>query len=66
MDLVSPRVRLPLVELSSASRAEIDAVLARVSEKHPGYLIEKLARRDRTAGQPIIQSRPQRKFEVVS
>ena len=66
MDLVSPRVRLPLVELSRASRAEIDAVLARVSEKHPGYLIEKLARRDRTAGQPIIQSRPQRKFEVVS
>ena len=50
MDLVSPRVRLPLVELSSESRAEIDAVLARVSEKYPGYLIGKLARRDQTAG----------------
>ncbi len=66
MDLASPRVRLPLVELKSETRAEIDAVLARVSEKHPGYFIGKLARRDRTAGQPIIQSRPQRKFEVVS
>ena len=66
MDLVSPRVRLPLVELSSESRAEIDAVLARVSEKYPGYLIGKLARRDQTAAQPIIQGRPQRKFAVVS
>jgi 4-hydroxy-tetrahydrodipicolinate synthase len=66
MDLVSPRVRLPLVELSSESRAEVDAVLARVSEKHPGYLIGKLARRDQTAGQAIIQGRPHRKFEVVS
>ena len=66
MDLVSPRVRLPLVELSSESRAEIDAVLARVSEKYPGYLIGKLARRDQTAGQAIIQGRPHRKFAVVS
>jgi 4-hydroxy-tetrahydrodipicolinate synthase len=66
MDLCSPRVRLPLVELSSESRAEVDAVLARVSEKHPGYLIGKLARRDQTAGQAIIQGRPHRKFEVVS
>ena len=66
MDLVSPRVRLPLVELKSESRAEIDAVLARVCEKYPGYLIGKLARRDQTswsAGQP---GRPQRKFAVVS
>jgi dihydrodipicolinate synthase/N-acetylneuraminate lyase len=66
MDLVSPRVRLPLVELSSESRAEIDAVLARVSEKYPGYLIGKLATRDQTAGQAIIQGRPHRKFAVVS
>ena len=66
MDLVLPRVRLPLVELGSESRAEIDAVLARVSEKYPGYLIGKLARRDQTADQPIIQSRLHRKFAVVS
>ena len=66
MDLVSPWVRLPLVELGGESRAEIDAVLARVSEKYPGYLIGKLARRDQTADQPIIQSRLHRKFAVVS
>ena len=49
LSLVSPRVRLPLVELSSESRAEIDAVRARVCEKHPGYLIGKLASRDQSA-----------------
>jgi 4-hydroxy-tetrahydrodipicolinate synthase len=63
MDLVLPRVRLPLVELSSESRAEIDAVLARVSEKYPGYLIGKLARRDQTTAQPVNHGR---KFAVVS
>jgi 4-hydroxy-tetrahydrodipicolinate synthase len=66
MDLVSPRVRLPLVELNNENRAEIDAVLARVCEKYPGYLIAKLARPDQTAGQAIIQGRPHRKFAVVS
>jgi 4-hydroxy-tetrahydrodipicolinate synthase len=66
MGLCSPRVRLPLVELSSESRAELDAVLARVSEKYPDYLIGNLARRDLTAGQAIIQGRPHRKFAVVS
>ncbi len=53
LSLVSPRVRLPLVELSSESRAEIDAVRARVCEKHPGYLIGKLVSRDQSAAQPI-------------
>ena len=66
MDLVLPRVRLPLVELKSESRAEIDAVLARVCEKYPGYLIGKLARRDQTTAQPVNHGRPQRKFAVVS
>jgi 4-hydroxy-tetrahydrodipicolinate synthase len=66
MDLVSPRVRLPLVELKSESRAEIDAVLARICEKYPGYLIGKLARRDQTTAQPVNHARPQRKFAVVS
>ena len=66
MDLVSPRVRLPLVELKSESRAEIDAVLARICEKYPGYLIGKLARRDQTTAQPVNHGRPQRKFAVVS
>ena len=66
MDLVSPRVRLPLVELKSEGRAEIDAVLARIYEKYPGYLIGKLARRDSTTALPVNHGRPQRKFAVVS
>ena len=66
MDLVSPRVRLPLVESKSESRAEIDAVLARVCERYPGHMIGKLARRDRTAAQPVNDEQPQRKFALVS
>jgi hypothetical protein len=66
MDLVSPRVRLPLVESKSESRAEFDAVLARVCERYPGHMIGKLARRDRTAAQPVNDEQPQRKFALVS
>jgi 4-hydroxy-tetrahydrodipicolinate synthase len=66
MDLVLPRVRLPLVELKGETRAEIDAVLGRACEKYPGYLIAKLARRDQTTAQPVNHGRPQRKFAVVS
>ena len=66
MDLVLPRVRLPLVELKGDTSAEIDAVLGRACEKYPGYLIAKLARRDQTTAQPVNHGRPQRKFAVVS
>lgn len=66
MDLVLPRVRLPLVELKSESSDEIDAALARVGEKYPDYLIGKLAKRDQTTAQPLNPGRPQRKFAVVS
>jgi dihydrodipicolinate synthase/N-acetylneuraminate lyase len=66
MNLVAPRVRLPLVELMGESRAEIDAVLARLCEKYPGYMIGKLARPDQTTVQPVNRGRPQRKFAVVS
>jgi 4-hydroxy-tetrahydrodipicolinate synthase len=38
MRLMSPRLRLPLVEPMSETKAAIDAVLARVSEMYPGYL----------------------------
>jgi 4-hydroxy-tetrahydrodipicolinate synthase len=66
MNLVAPRVRLPLVELMGESRAEIDAVLARLCEKCPGYMIGKLARPDQTTVQPANHGRAQRKFAVVS
>ena len=66
MGLCSPRVRLPLVELKSETRAEIDAVLARVCERYPGYMIGKVARRDQTTAQPSNPGMSRRKFAVVS
>jgi hypothetical protein len=57
---------LPLVESKSESRAEIDAVLARVCEKYPSSMIGTLAGRDQTTAQPVKHGRAQRKFAVVS
>jgi 4-hydroxy-tetrahydrodipicolinate synthase len=39
MKMMSPGVRLPLVELKNESKAEIDAVLAQVCEGYAGYMI---------------------------
>ncbi len=39
MKMMSPKVRLPLVELKSESKAEIDAVLAQVYEGYADYMI---------------------------
>jgi 4-hydroxy-tetrahydrodipicolinate synthase len=39
MKIMSPLVRLPLVELKNESRAEIDAVLAQVCEDYADYMI---------------------------
>ena len=39
MQMMSPRVRLPLVELANESKAEIDAVLAQMAEGYADYLI---------------------------
>jgi hypothetical protein len=39
MQMMSPGVRLPLVELANESKAEIDAVLAQVAEGYADYLI---------------------------
>jgi 4-hydroxy-tetrahydrodipicolinate synthase len=39
MKLMTPRVRLPLVELKNESKAEIDAVLAQVCDGYAEYLI---------------------------
>ena len=66
MDLVSPRVRLPLVELKQREQSRDRCCPGTVSEKYPDYLIGKLARQDQTAGQAIIQDRPHRKLAVVS
>jgi 4-hydroxy-tetrahydrodipicolinate synthase len=39
MKLMSPRVRLPLVELKSETKSEVAAVLAHVCEGYPDYMI---------------------------
>jgi hypothetical protein len=39
MNIVSPRVRLPLVELANPTRAEIDGVLAQLGALYSDYLI---------------------------
>jgi hypothetical protein len=39
MNMMSPGVRLPLVELKNESKAEIDAVLAQVCEDYADYMI---------------------------
>jgi 4-hydroxy-tetrahydrodipicolinate synthase len=44
MRMMSPAVRLPLVELGSDTKAEIDAVLAHVCEGYSGYMIGEVAR----------------------
>jgi hypothetical protein len=44
MGVMLPAVRLPLVELGSDTKAEIDAALARLCEGHSGYMIGEVAR----------------------
>jgi 4-hydroxy-tetrahydrodipicolinate synthase len=46
MKMMSPRVRLPLVELKNESKAEIDAVLAQVCEGYADYMIGNAAGHD--------------------
>jgi 4-hydroxy-tetrahydrodipicolinate synthase len=65
MKMMSPGVRLPLVELKDESKAEIDAVLAQVSEGYAEYMIGNTVgygQRVRSFGRP----QPQRSLAVVS
>src|SRR5450631_334902 len=64
MKMMSPGVRLPLVELNSESKAEIDAVLAQVSEGYGEYMIRNAvgqAHRFRT----VRRLQPKRRFAVI-
>jgi 4-hydroxy-tetrahydrodipicolinate synthase len=63
MNMMSPAVRLPLVELKNESKAEIDVVLAQVCEGYADYMIGNgvgLGQRVRSF------SRRQPKFAVIS
>ena len=63
MRLMSPSVRLPLVELSSASKAEIEAVLGQMCKEYPHYLIGNVTGKEHT---PVGDIRRERKFAAIS
>jgi len=63
MKMMSPAVRLPLVELKNESKAEIDAVLAQVCDGYADYMIGNAAGQ----GKPVrsfIRVQPKRNFAV--
>ena len=64
MRLMSPRVRLPLVELSSESKAEIEAVLGQLCREYPHDVIGSVRRTDCVA--PAGDVRRERKISVIS
>jgi 4-hydroxy-tetrahydrodipicolinate synthase len=49
MKLISPRVRLPLVELNPEAKAEVERALARLDTDYSEYLIRDLTRPERSA-----------------
>ncbi len=66
MDLMSPRVRLPLVELKRESKAEIERILGHISTKYSGYLIGDVTGRGGNAVSSVDPARTKPKFVLVS
>ena len=65
MNLISPRVRLPLVELQSGTKADIEKVLARIAMEYSGYMIGDVIRPDRYRVQSMEQARAKARFAIV-
>ena len=65
MDMMSPGVRLPLVELTNESKAEIDAVLAQVCEAYADYVIGNAVGHGRRV-RSFSRLQPKRNLAVVS
>jgi 4-hydroxy-tetrahydrodipicolinate synthase len=42
LDLMSPKVRLPLVELTDQAKAELAAVMSKLCDENPEYIIGKM------------------------
>ena len=66
MNLMSPQVRLPLVELKSETKAEIERLLAHMGAKYSGYMIGEVTQGDRSAVPSDDRARAKPKFVVVS
>jgi 4-hydroxy-tetrahydrodipicolinate synthase len=58
MNVVSPRVRLPLVELTSGTKAEIDGVLAQLAALYGDYLIGSVPPQEQKACQQRAPTLP--------
>jgi 4-hydroxy-tetrahydrodipicolinate synthase len=58
MNLMSPLVRLPLVELQSETKVEIERVLAQLAMKYSAYLIGGISRQDRRGASDQGRTRP--------
>jgi hypothetical protein len=63
MKLVSPRVRLPLVELRNETKAEIEAVFAQISLEYSHDMIGSVTRPGRVSADGV---RRKRTFAVIS
>jgi hypothetical protein len=66
MNIISPRVRLPLVELKSETKAEIERVFAHIGAKYSAYMIGDVTRQDRNTVQSVDSARPKPTLMVVS
>jgi 4-hydroxy-tetrahydrodipicolinate synthase len=65
MNLISPRVRLPLVELQSGTKADIEKVLARIAMEYSGYMIGDVSMPDRYRVQSMEQARAKARFAIA-
>jgi 4-hydroxy-tetrahydrodipicolinate synthase len=65
MRMMSPHVRLPLVEPTLETKAAVDAVLAKASESYPGYLIGDVMRGDRDRTPRAGEARERHNLLVV-
>ena len=65
-DVMSPRVRLPLVELRSETKAEIHAALAQACEGYSDNMIGKAIRHDDDVVGALKRAQPKRRFALVS
>jgi dihydrodipicolinate synthase/N-acetylneuraminate lyase len=65
-NIMSPRVRLPLVELRSETKAEIHAALAQACEGYSDYMIGKAIRHDDNAVGTFKRVQPKGRFTLGS
>jgi 4-hydroxy-tetrahydrodipicolinate synthase len=66
MNVMPPRVRLPLVEPSGETKAAIDAVLAQIHAASSDYMIGSPTTSVDKSAKPADREQPKRKFVVVS